>query len=155
MKELTVSDELLQLVTFNLDNEEYAVDILKVQEINRMTEITRVPNSPAYVEGVVNLRGKVIPVINIRTKFSLEAKEPDSRSRIMIMDIEGITMGVVVDSVSEVLRIPGNIVEPTPPLASNISAEFMKGIAKLADRLIILLDLDRMLGKSDAVALLE
>ncbi|TAN44302.1 MAG: chemotaxis protein CheW [Nitrospirae bacterium] len=155
MKALTSAEELLQLVTFNLDNEEYAVDILKVQEINRMTEITRVPNSPAYVEGVVNLRGKVIPVINIRTKFNLAAKEPDSRSRIMIMDIEGITMGVVVDSVSEVLRIPGNIVEPTPPMASNISTEFMRGIAKLEDRLIILLDLDRMLGKSDSVALLE
>lgn len=155
MKALTLTEELLQLVTFNLDNEEYAVDILKVQEINRMTEITRVPNSPAYVEGVVNLRGKVIPVINIRTKFNLEAKESDSRSRIMIMDIEGITMGVVVDSVSEVLRIPGSIVEPTPPMAYNISTEFMKGIAKFEDRLIILLDLDRMLGKSDSVALLE
>lgn len=156
MEALTVSDELLQLVTFTLDNEEYAVDILKVQEINRMTEITRVPNSPQYVEGVVNLRGKVIPVVNIRAKFGLAEKENDARSRIMIMDIQGITTGLVVDSVSEVLRIPSRIVDPAPPMASNIgTTEFMKGIAKLDDRLIILLDLDRMLAKPEDVALLE
>jgi purine-binding chemotaxis protein CheW len=155
MEALTVSSELLQLVTFNLDNEEYAVDILKVQEINRMTEITRVPNSPSYVEGVVNLRGKVIPVVNIRMKFNLPERETDARSRIMIMDIQGITMGVVVDSVSEVLRIPVGIVDPAPPMASSIGVEYIKGIAKFDDRLIILLDLDTMLGKPSEVALLE
>ena len=102
--------ELLQLVTFNLGNEEYAVPILKVQEINRMKEITRVPNSPAYVEGVINLRGKVIPVVNVRNKFGLAPKENNEQTRIMIMDIQGITMGLVVDSVSEVLRIPSSTV---------------------------------------------
>jgi len=142
-------DELLQLVTFNLGNEEYAVAILKVQEINRMKEITRVPNSPPYVEGVINLRGKVIPVVNLRNKFGLAAKENNEQTRIMIMDIQGITMGLVVDSVSEVLRIPSSTVEPTPPMASNISAEFIKGIAKIEDRLIILLDMDRLLGKAE------
>jgi purine-binding chemotaxis protein CheW len=139
--------EILQLVTFNLENEEYAVDILKVQEINRMREITRVPNTPAYVEGVINLRGKVIPVVNLRSKFSLDERENDTQSRIMIMDIQGITMGLVVDAVSEVLRIPSNIVEPTPPMASNISTEFIRGIAKLEDRLIILLDMEMLVGK--------
>ncbi len=146
---------VLQLVTFTLGNEEYAVDILKVQEINRMREITRVPNSPSYVEGVINLRGKVIPVVNIRKKFGLPEKENDEQSRIMIMDIQGITMGLVVDSVSEVLRVPSHIVEPTPPMASNISTEFIKGIAKLEDRLIILLDMDRLLGKAEETALIE
>ncbi|MBI5213042.1 MAG: chemotaxis protein CheW [Nitrospirae bacterium] len=147
--------EILQLVTFTLGSEEYAVDILKVQEINRMKEITRVPNSPAYVEGVINLRGKVIPVVNIRKKFGLPEKENDEQSRIMIIDIQGITMGLVVDSVSEVLRVPSNIVEPTPPMASNISTEFIRGIAKLEDRLIILLDMDRLLGKAEETALIE
>jgi purine-binding chemotaxis protein CheW len=142
-----VSTEIMQLVTFKLGNEEYAVDILKVQEINRMKEITRVPNTPAYVEGVINLRGKVIPVVNLRSKFSLEDRENDIQSRIMIMDIQGITMGLVVDAVSEVLRIPSNIVEPTPPMASNISTEYIKGIAKLEDRLIILLDMEMLVGK--------
>jgi purine-binding chemotaxis protein CheW len=147
--------ELLQLVTFNLGNEEYAVAILKVQEINRMREITRVPNSPSYVEGVINLRGKVIPVVNIRKKFGLDDKVYDEHTRIMIMDIQGITMGLVVDSVSEVLRIQSSTVEPTPPMASNISAEFIKGIAKLEERLIILLDMDRLLGKPDENAMAE
>jgi purine-binding chemotaxis protein CheW len=147
--------EILQLVTFRLGNEEYAVDILKVQEINRMKEITRVPNTPLYVEGVINLRGKVIPVINLRSKFSLAERDNDTQSRIMIMDIQGITMGLVVDAVSEVLRIPGNIVEPTPPMASNISTEFIKGIAKLEDRLIILLDMDMLVGKAEETSLIE
>ncbi len=149
------SNAILQLVTFTLGNEEYAVDILKVQEINRMKEITRVPNSPSYVEGVINLRGKVIPVVNLRRKFGLAERESDEQSRIMIMDIQGITMGLVVDSVSEVLRVPSDIVEPTPPMASNISTEFIKGIAKLEDRLIILLDMDRLLGKSEETLMIE
>ena len=148
-------DKLLQLVTFNLGSEEYAVAILKVQEINRMKEITRVPNSPPYVEGVINLRGKVIPVVNLRSKFGLAAKENNEQTRIMIMDIQGITMGLVVDSVSEVLRIPSTTVEPTPPMASNISAEFIKGIAKVDERLIILLDMDRLLGKTEGAEMIE
>lgn len=155
MDPVAVAGELLQLVTFTLGSEEYAVDILKVQEINRMKEITRVPNSPEYVEGVINLRGKVIPVVNLRKKFFLDEKESDERSRIMIMDIQGITMGLVVDSVSEVLRVPSNIVEPPPPMASRISTEFIRGIAKLEDRLIILLDMDRLLGKTEELPLLE
>jgi purine-binding chemotaxis protein CheW len=149
------SNTILQLVTFTLGNEEYAVDILKVQEINRMKEITRVPNSPPYVEGVINLRGKVIPVVNLRKKFGLAEKDNDEQSRIMIMDIQGITMGLVVDSVSEVLRVPSDIVEPTPPMASNISTEFIKGIAKLEDRLIILLDMDRLLGRAEDALMIE
>ncbi|OGW20220.1 MAG: chemotaxis protein CheW [Nitrospirae bacterium GWB2_47_37] len=146
---------VLQLVTFTLGSEEYAVDILKVQEINRMKEITRVPNSPAYVEGVINLRGKVIPVVNIRKKFGLPEKATDEQSRIMIIDIQGITMGLVVDSVSEVLRVPSDIVEPAPPMTSTITTEFIRGIAKLEDRLIILLDMDRLLGKAEETALIE
>ena len=147
--------EILQLVTFRLGNEDYAVNILKVQEINRMKEITRVPNTPTYVEGVINLRGKVIPVINLRSKFGLSDKDSDTQSRIMIMDIQGITMGLVVDAVSEVLRIPANIVEPTPPMASNINTEYIKGIAKLEDRLIILLDMDMLVGKTEKTSLIE
>ncbi len=155
MKHAAGGGEILQLVTFTLGNEEYAVDILKVQEINRMKEITRVPNSPPYVEGVINLRGKVIPVVNLRAKFGLAERENDEHSRIMIMDIQGITMGLVVDSVSEVLRIPASTVEPTPPMASNISTEFIRGIAKMEDRLIILLDMDRLIGKSEESVMLE
>lgn len=150
MEALSVTGgDILQLVTFTLGNEEYAVDILKVQEINRMTEIAKVPNSPAYVEGVINLRGRVIPVVSLRSRFGLGDKDNDERSRIMIMDIQGITLGIVVDSVSEVLRIPSNTVEPAPNMASEIGTEFIRGIAKLDDRLIILIDMDRLIDKPE------
>lgn len=155
MTTLTATNQVLQLVTFNLGNEEYAVDILKVQEINRMKEITKVPNSPPYVEGVINLRGKVIPVINLRERFGLPGKENDEHLRIMIMDICGVTMGLIVDSVSEVLRIPSDIVEPPPPMSTGIGAEFIKGIAKLEDRLIILLDMDKLLVRYEGTAMIE
>ncbi len=153
MDSSTVTDRLLQLVTFKLDNEEYAVDILKVQEINRLKEFTRVPNSPPYVEGVINLRGKVIPVVNLRKRFGFAGKEYDEWSRIMIMDIHGIRLGLVVDSVSEVLRIPSSTVDPSPTITSDIGAEFIKGIAKLENRLIILLDMDSLIGKPEGTAM--
>jgi len=147
-------DEVLQLVTFTLGNEEYAVNILKVQEINRMTKITTVPNSPDYLEGVVNLRGKVIPVINLRKKFGLPARSNDEQSRIMILGIQGIITGVVVDSVSEVFRISSKTVEPPPPMVLGINSEFIRGIAKVEHGLIILLDIDRLLGKAEERELL-
>lgn len=140
--------EVLQLVTFALNNEEYAVDILSVQEINRITEITKVPNSPRHVEGVINLRGRVIPVINLRRKFGFPERASDDTSRIVIMEIGGVTNGVIVDSVSEVLRIPSDAVEPAPPLSSASSSKFIKGLAKLEARLIILLDTDRLMDES-------
>jgi purine-binding chemotaxis protein CheW len=143
----TVREEVLQFVTFTLNNEEYAVAILSVQEINRITEITKVPNSPDYVEGVVNLRGKVIPVINLRKKFGFEDKLIDDTSRIIIMDIRGITYGVIVDSVSEVLRVQSSAVEPTPPMSSEANSKFIKGLAKLDGRLIILIDIDNLIDE--------
>ncbi len=148
METSIVGEQIMQLVTFTLKNEEYAVDILNVQEINRIVEITRVPNSPDYVEGVINLRGKVIPVINLRKKFGYEEKDTDETSRIIIMDIKGITNGLIVDSVSEVLRIPSNVVEPPPPMSSDLSSMYIKGIAKLENRLIILIDIDKLMGET-------
>lgn len=144
----TVSEEVLQFVTFTLGNEEYAVDILNVQEINRITDITQIPNSPPYVEGVINLRGKVIPVINLRKKFNLEDKPTNDTSRIIIMDISGTTKGLIVDSVSEVLRIASGSVEAAPPMSTEIQSHFIKGIAKLDTRLIILIDLNKLLNES-------
>ena len=150
METSAVGEEILQFVTFTLNNEEYGVDILSVQEINRITEITRVPNSAEYVEGVVNLRGKVIPIINLRTKFGFEEKPEDTSSRIIIMEINNITNGLIVDAVSEVLRIPSSIIEPTPPMSSDRNSQFIRGIAKLDNRLIILLDIDRLISEDVA-----
>ncbi|MGD1075221.1 MAG: chemotaxis protein CheW [Thermodesulfovibrionales bacterium] len=148
MNALAVSTEILQLVTFKLGGEEYATDILKVQEINRMVNITAVPNTPGYVEGVINLRGKVIPVINLRKKFGLDTKAADAQSRIMVVDI-GTTVGLIVDSVSEVLRLPSDTVEPPPPMTGGDGAEFIRGVGKLEDRLLILLDIDKLLGHEE------
>lgn len=134
----------LQLVSFNIGSEEFGVDILKVQEINRMVEITKVPQAPHYVEGVINLRGKVIPIIDLRKRFNLELKEQDKNTRIVVVDIAGNIMGMIVDSVSEVLRLPSDTVEPPPDLVTGINSEYINGVAKLEDRLLIFLDLSKV-----------
>ncbi|WP_028572088.1 chemotaxis protein CheW [Desulfonatronum lacustre] len=140
---------LLQLVTFHIGEEEFGVEILKVQEIIRMMGITRVPKAPDFVEGVINLRGKVIPIIDLRTRFGMAAQEHDKHTRIIVIEINAVIIGFVVDSVSEVLRIPGNTVEPPPPIISGIESEYIRGVGKLADRLLILLDLDSLLSKGE------
>lgn len=143
------SDELLQLVSFKIGSEEFGVDILKVQEINRMVEITKVPQAPHYVEGVINLRGKVIPIVNLRKRFDLELKEYDKNTRIVVVDIGGNIMGMVVDSVSEVLRLPSSTIEPAPEIVTGINSEYIKGVAKLEDRLLIFLDLSKVIDMNE------
>lgn len=138
-------DELLQLVSFKIGSEEFGVDILKVQEINRMVEITRVPQTPDYVEGVINLRGKVIPIVDLRKRFNLEVKEYDKNTRIVVVDITGNIMGMVVDSVSEVLRLSSDTIVPPPEIVTGVNSEYIKGVAKLEDRLLIFLDLSRVI----------
>jgi len=139
----------LQLVSFKIGSEEFGVDILKVQEINRMVEITRVPQAPHYVEGVINLRGKVIPIVDLRKRFSLELKEHDKNTRIVVVDIGGNIMGMIVDSVSEVLRLPSNTIEPPPEIVTGINSEYIKGVAKLDDRLLIFLDLSKVIDMEE------
>ncbi len=143
----TASDELLQLVSFKIGEEEFGVDILKVQEINRMIEVTRVPNAPDYVEGVVNLRGKVIPIVDLRKRLGMLSKEKDKNTRIIIVELSGKTVGFVVDAVREVLRIPKSVTEPPPSLTSGImNAEYITAVGKLDDRLLTLLDLEKVLN---------
>lgn len=145
------TEELLQLVSFKIGSEEYGIDILKVQEINRMPDITKVPQAPHYVDGVINLRGKVIPIINTRRKFNLEEKEQDKDTRIVVVDISGEVIGLVVDSVNEVLRIPSSIVEPPPNVTIDSGANYITGVARLEDRLLILLDLGKLVGETTAM----
>lgn len=142
-------DELLQLVTFSIGEEEFGVDILKVQEIIRTMEITKVPRAPEFVEGVINLRGKVIPIIDLRRRFGLDFKEHDKDTRIIVIEINNIVVGFVVDAVSEVLRIPTNTVEPPPPVVAGVDSDYISGVGKLQDRLLILLDLDKLLSSED------
>lgn len=145
--------ELMQLVTFSIGEEEFGVDILKVQEIIRMMEITKVPRAPEFVEGVINLRGKVIPIIDLRRRFGLSSRGHDKHTRIIVIEINNMIVGFVVDSVSEVLRIPSSTVEPPPPVVSGLESEYISGVGKLEDRLLILLDLDRLLSHEEAQTL--
>lgn len=142
--------ELIQLVSFNLDKEEYGVEVLKVREIIRMNNITHMPNTPHYVEGIINLRGKVIPIISMRKKFGLMEAEHNSNTRIMIMDIAGELMGFIVDAVSEVIRISGAEIQPSPSVAGGgIDQDCIAGVINLPERLLVLLDLDRMFSQEE------
>ncbi|MCB9837964.1 MAG: chemotaxis protein CheW [Phycisphaeraceae bacterium] len=136
----------LQLVTFEVASEEFAVDILLVHEINRMMSLTRVPQSPPEVEGVINLRGKIIPVVDLRRRFGFEPTERDDQSRIIVVEVKDRVIGFIVDRVHEVLRINSNIVDPPPSMISTIDSDFIKGVGKLEDRLIILLEIGRLFG---------
>ena len=146
--------DLLQMVTFKIGEEEFGVDILRVQEIIRIMEITRVPKAPHFVEGVINLRGRVIPIIDLRRRFGLTAREHDKDTRIIVIEINNMIVGFVVDAVHEVLRIPADTVEPPPPaVMGGVDSEYIKGVGKLDDRLLILLDLDRLLSQEEQMEL--
>ncbi|MCB9860340.1 MAG: chemotaxis protein CheW [Phycisphaeraceae bacterium] len=149
------TDDQLQLVTFNIADEEYAVDILAVQEINRMMELTRVPQSPAEVEGVINLRGKIIPVLDLRTRFAIPKSAPTERTRIIVVEVHGRVLGFVVDRVQEVLRISRSIVDPAPEMVCSIDSDFIDGVGKLDDRLLILLNLSRLFNHETTEAAAE
>lgn len=147
------TDEILQLVSFVIGEEEFGVDILAVQEIIRMIEITRVPNSPHFVEGVINLRGKVIPVVNLRNRLGLPPKEYSKSTRIIVVELEKKTVGFIVDSVSEVLRISTIVTEPPPQMVGRVDSEYITAVGKLEDRLVILLDLNRILSNKEKAML--
>ena len=143
-------NELIQLVSFNLDQEEYGVEVLKVREIIRMNTITHMPNTPHYVEGIINLRGKVIPIISMRKKFGLNLTDNNSHTRIMIMDIGGELMGFIVDAVSEVIRISGSEIQPSPSVAAGgLDQDCIAGVINMSERLLVLLDLDRMFTQDE------
>ncbi len=144
----------VQLVIFKLENEDYGLSISKVQEINRMVAVTKLPQTPDFMEGIINLRGRVIPVVDLRKRFGFTEKEYQDATRIMVVDISGQTLGLVVDAVNEVVKIAGDCIEP-PPQSFVMNAQFVQGIAKLADRLVILLDIDRILTSQENVMLKE
>lgn len=144
------TEERMQLVSFILDKEEYGVEVLKVREIIRMPNITRVPNTPPYVEGVINLRGKVIPIISLRKRFNLDSAESDGRTRIMVMDMTNELTGFIVDSVAEVIRITSGEIQPAPPVVSgSVDQEYLSGVVNREDRLLVLLDLERLFSQEE------
>ena len=144
-------DELLQIVSFRVGAEEFGLDILRAQEIIRHQQLTRVPNSPDFVDGVINLRGQVIPVIALRKRFGVAASAQDNHARIVVLEVQGMVLGFIVDSVPEVLRIPASTVVAAPRFGK-VEREYVSGVAKLPDRLLILLDVDRILSNPVSTA---
>jgi purine-binding chemotaxis protein CheW len=138
-----------KLLQFELDGEFYGVDILKVREINGMMDITAVPQTPVFMKGLINLRGKVVPVIDLRLKFGLSEFEYDERTSIIVIEFKSIhglvQMGIVVDSVSEVINIPSRNIEAAPNFGARLKSDYIKGMAKTKDRVIIILDIDLIL----------
>lgn len=140
----TSSDEH-QVVAFKLGREEYAVDVLNVQEIERLLNITRVPRTKDYIDGVINLRGNIVPVVNLHKKFNIDSYGEDDDKRIIVFQFDDIHAGIIVDEVSEVLRLNVNDIEETDKIYDSLTAEHIKGIAKINGRLLILLDLLKIL----------
>jgi purine-binding chemotaxis protein CheW len=140
-------------LTFTLANEEYGMGILKIKEIIGMIPITSVPQTPDYVKGVINLRGKVIPVVDLRSRFGMEEIDYTERTCIIVVEIQGesgmVMLGVVVDSVSEVLNIKGEEIETTPTFGARLNTEYILGMAKMEGGVKILLDIDRVLGTQE------
>lgn len=145
----------IQLVVFDLASEHYGVDISDVREIMRMQNITKVPGAIDCVEGVINLRGKVLPVLDLRKRLDLKVAENTEDSRIVIVDIETGQIGVIVDAVTEVLRVENSCIDPPSTMIAHGDADYLKGIAKLGDRLIILLDLHKLLSQKAISAALQ
>jgi len=144
------SGDELQLVVFNIGTEEFGVEIMNVQEIIRMTNITKIPQASGYVKGIINLRGRIIVVINLNVIMGMKSKEQNENTRIIVADIGETVMGFIVDSVSEVIRLPASNVEPAPSVIANkIGTEYVRGVGKMEDRLLILLDLDKILNANE------
>ncbi len=145
------SPDIIQLVSFELEGEEYGVDVMTVREIIRMPQITTMPNTPDYVDGIINLRGAVMPIISLRRRFGLCDTEHDHKSRILVMELgEGAT-GFVVDAVAEVLRVSAAEIQPPPAIAqAGMVQECISGVINHADRLLIVLDLGRLFCGQEA-----
>ena len=146
-------DEQDQHLTFDLSGEELAVPVLNIREIIRYGKLTRMPMVPEFIEGVINLRGNVVPVINLSSKFGLKKNDADKRTCIIIMEVEmngdNVIMGVVVDKVLQVIAIPDANIEPSPTLGANIQTNFIKGMARIEDGFIVILNISRVLSAEE------
>jgi purine-binding chemotaxis protein CheW len=144
-----------QLVSFDLATESYGVDIGAVREIIRLQKITNVPRTPEFVEGVINLRGKVIPVVDLRKRFGLPVGDQSAENRIVVVDIGGQDIGVIVDAVNEVLRIFSDSVEPPSSVITTADPDYLMGIAKVDNKLLILLNLESVLSAEERAVLAD
>jgi purine-binding chemotaxis protein CheW len=145
--------EEVKVIVFRLVDEEYGVEVSQVRSIEKMQSITRVPRTPSFVKGVINLRGVVTPIIDLKTRFSLGEEEYTDATRIIIVAVEDMEVGLIVDAANDVIDIPTNSIEPPPAVVGGITATYLRGVAKLEDRLLILLNLDKVLSNEEIQAM--
>jgi len=154
---MNTTQQEIQIVTFTLDDQEFGLNILEVQEINKLTTVTKIPNSAGYIEGIINLRNKIIPIINLKKRMQFDNVDNinDKTARIIVVNINETIVGFIVDSVSEVLRISQETVKPLPDLINNVKLEYVKGVIRYNDRLLILIDLKKIIQEDQEQPLLE
>ncbi len=145
MTELKAMDDL-KVIVFELMNKEYVIPVSQVQSIEKMMHITRVPRTPSFVKGVINLRGVVTPIIDLRERFNLQASEANEQSRMIMIKLEDMEVGLIVDAANDVLDIPLSAIEPQPEVVGSIESEFIGGVAKLERRLLVMLQLEKVLN---------
>lgn len=146
--QMTATDNR-QFLTFTLQNEEYGIEILKVQEIKGFSKVTPIPNAPAFVRGVMNLRGTVVPIIDLRARFSMTEKDYDQFTVIIVVNVGARVVGLIVDTVSDVLNIPAEAIADPPDLATSSETSCITGMGKLGDRIVMLLDTGRLVGTDE------
>lgn len=146
---MTAESGVQEYLTFTLGKEEYAMDILKVQEIRGYDSVTHIANSPGFMKGVINLRGVIVPIIDMRIKFSLENVVYDEFTVVIIMKVLGRVIGMVVDGVSDVVTLPADQIKPAPEFGSSINAEYITGIGTVNEQMLILTDIERLIGSDD------
>lgn len=145
--------DVAQVVSFRLHDEEYAIEITRVKEIILVEGITRVPQMPEFVEGIINLRGNVIPVLDLRKRFGLPCRELDDQTRIMVTRMGDRIVGLIVDSVSQVMKIPQADIQPPPATIAGLAGEYLLGVGKVDDRLLILLDIEKIISADERESL--
>jgi len=144
--EMKLQADVVQFGTFTLGAQSFGVNILEMREIIRPLDITKVPRAPSFMEGVINLRGLVIPIISLRARFGMPLKAFDKETRIINMEIDGVVVGFIVDSIGHVQRFPLDAIEPTPAVAASVDSEYIEGICRAEDKLFIILDVGKLVS---------
>jgi purine-binding chemotaxis protein CheW len=141
--------EVKQLIGFTVGAEEYGLELLRVKEVIRMRQITWLPKAPSCVKGIINLRGDVIPIVDLRERFGLASGEHTAMTRVIVVEVEGQPVGMVVDATSQVVRVPADQFAPPPPMMGQVARDFITSVGKIGERLIILIDVNRVLGTEE------
>jgi purine-binding chemotaxis protein CheW len=144
-----INHNATEVLSFRLGGEEYAISILKVQEIRGYDAVTRIANAPEYMKGVVNLRGIIVPIVDMRIKFAVGAPTYDAFTVVIVLNIHGHTIGMVVDSVSDVVTLTPDQIKPAPDMGASVATEFLRGLGTVGERMLILLDIDMLLGSAE------